>query len=167
MFNISQTGNSLKRETLVHPDDRTLLKTLTEHASVPIRINDTLPEGANALYRPEERDIHIRRGMTADNIFRALSQELAHAETDKGDGSYFRADYAFHAYCASYILCKQYDVDTSCYRFDNAPDMLEGLTPQAIRAELSVMREAAAEISGRMNRTLNPQRQHNRREATR
>lgn len=167
MFDISQTGNSRKWETPAYPDERTCLKALVEHAPVPIRISDTLPEGTNALYQPDLREIQVRRGMGADDIFRALSQELAHAEMDKGDGSYRRADQAFQAYCASYMLCKKYGVDTDGYRFDRASDMLEGLNPQEIRAELSVMREAAGEISGRMNRMLNQERQQKRQEPAR
>lgn len=159
MFDISQTGNSCKRETPTYPDDRTRIKALMDHAPVPIRISDALPEGTNALYRPEAREIQIRKGMDAGNIFRALSQELAHAEMDKGDGSYRRSDHTFHAYCVSYMLCKQYGVNTNGYRFDRAPQMLEGMDPQEIRAELSVIREAAVEISGRMNRMLSQQQQ--------
>lgn len=166
MFDISQTGNR-KQETPSYPDDRTRIKALTDHAPVPIRISDDLPEGANALYRPEAREIQIRRGMDAGNIFRALSQELAHAEMDRGDGSYRRSDYTFHAYCVSYMLCKQYGVDTNGYRFDRAPQMLEGMDAQEIRAELSVIREAAGEISGRMNRMLAQQRQQKRQEPER
>ena len=164
MFDISQTGNSRKRETPTYPDDRTRIKALMDHAPVPIRISDALPDGTNALYRPEAREIQIGRGMDAGSIFRALSQELAHAEMDKGDGSYRRSDHTFHAYCVSYMLCKQYGVDTNGYRFDRAPQMLEGMEPQEVRAELSVIREAAVEISGRMNRMLSQQRQQIRQE---
>jgi len=167
MFDISQTGNSRKRETPTYPDDRTRIKALMDHTPVPIRISDALPDGTNALYRPETREIQIRRGMDAGNIFRALSQELAHAEMDKGDGSYNRSDHAFHAYCVSYMLCKQYGVDTNGYRFDRAPQMLEGMDPQEVRAELSVIRETTVEISGRMNRMLSQQRQQKQQEPER
>lgn len=166
MFDISQTG-ARKRETPTYPDDRIRINALMDHAPVPIRISNTLPEGANALYQPETREIHIRKGMDAGNIFRSLSQELAHAEMDKGDGSYGRSNYVFHAYCVSYMLCKQYGVDTNGYSFDRAPKMLEGLESQDIRNELSVMREAASEISGRMNRMLTEQRQQKRQEIER
>jgi hypothetical protein len=166
MFDISQTG-ARKRETPTYPDDRTRIKALMDHAPVPIRISDTLPEGTNALYQPEVREIHIRKGMDASSIFRALSQELAHAQMDKGDGSYSRSNYVFHAYCVSYMLCKQYGVDTNGYRFDRAPQMLEGLESQDIRNELSVIRETAGEISGRMNRMLAEQRQQKRQEIER
>lgn len=167
MFDITQTGNGRKRETPSYPDDRTCIKALTTHSPVPIRISDSLPEGANALYQPEARDILIRKGMDAGDIFRALSQELAHAEMDTGDGSYSRSDHAFHAYCTSYMLCKQYGVNTDGYRFDRAPEMLEGMDTQEIRAELSVIRDADCELSGRMNRVLAQQRQQKRQEPER
>ena len=45
--------------------------------------------------------------------------------------------------------------------------MLETLEPQEIRAELTVIKEAAGEISGRMNRMLNQERQQKRQEPER
>lgn len=158
MFDISQTGNR-KRETFAYPDDRTRIKALMDHAPVPIRISDTLPEGINAQYQAEAREIQIRRGMNSDNIFRSLSQELAHAEMDKGNGSYSRSNHIFHAYSVSYMLCKQYGVDTNGYRFDSAPQMLEGMEVQEIRNELSIIRDVAGEISTRMKRMLEQLRQ--------
>lgn len=159
MFDISQTGNNRKRETPTYHDDRTRIIALMDHSPAPIRISDSLPEGTNAMYQTEAREIQIRKGMDASNIFRALSQELAHAEMDKGDGSYNRSAHTFHAYCVSYMLCKQYGVDTSGYRFDRAPQVLEGMDAQEIRAKLSVIREVDGEISSRMNRMLVQQRQ--------
>lgn len=168
MFDITQTGNSRKRETPSYPDERTRLKALMDHAPVPIRISETLPSGVNALYQPDKREIQVRRGMDAGSIFRALSQELAHAEMDKGDGSYNRTEHGFHAYCASYMLCKQYGVETGgFYHFEGAPQELSALEPQEIRAELSVIREASGEISGRMNRMLNQLWQQKRQEPER
>ncbi len=168
MFDITQTGNSRKRETTVYPDERTRIKALLAHAPVPVRISDTLPSGVNALYQPDTREIQIRRGLEANHIFRALAQELAQAEMDQGDGSYNRSEQGFRAYCASYMLCKQYGVETNgFYHFEGVPQRLETLEPQEIRAELTVIKEAAGEISGRMNRTLNQQRQQKRQEPER
>jgi len=168
MFDISQTGNSRKRETPVYPDERTRIKALLAHAPVPVRISDALPSGVNALYQADTREIQIRRGLDANHIFRALAQELAQAEMDQGDGSYNRSEQGFRAYCASYMLCKQYGVETDgFYHFEGVPQMLETLEPQEIRAELSVIREAANEISGRMNRMLNQERQQKRQEPER
>lgn len=167
MFDIAQIGNSSKRETPTYPDDRTLIKALMDHAPVPIHISDVLSEGTNSIYQPASREILIRRGMDAGDIFHTLSQELAHAELDTGNGSYDRSKHGFHAYCVSYMLCKQYGVDTNGYSFNRTPEMLAGMNPQEIRAELSVMKEAVDEISGRMNRMLLQQRQQKRQEPER
>ena len=167
VFDVSQTGNARRRETRPYPDDRTRLRALMDHAPVAVRINDELLEGINAAYLPEQREIQIRRGMDAADIFRCLSQELAQAEMDKGDKPYDRSEHAFHAYCASYMLCKQFGVDTSGYRFDSAPEMFADKEPQEIRTELSTMRDAAEEISGRMNRMLAQQREQKRQEPER
>jgi hypothetical protein len=166
MFDISQTGTK-NHETPIYPDDRTRIKALMENAPVPIRIGDNLPEGINALYNPNTREIQIRKGMDAANIFRSLSQELAHAEMDVGDSSYSRADHLFHAYCVSYMLCKQYGVDVNGYKFDRAPKMFEGMDTQKIRAELSNIREPASEIIGRMNKMLAQQKEQKRQEPER
>jgi hypothetical protein len=66
------------------------------------------------------------------------------------------------------MLCRQYGVETGgFYHFEGAPQELSALEPQEIRAELSVIKEAAGEISGRMNRLLNQQRQQKRQEPER
>jgi len=168
MFDISQTGGSRKRATSAYPDERTRLKALIDHAPVRIEASDTLPEGVDAKYRPDERDIQIRPGMNAGDIFRALSRELAHAEMDRGDGSYDRAMYEFHAECVSYMLCRKYGVETEGhYSFDDVPEKLSGIEPKEIRTELSAIKEAMSEISGRMNRMLAKQHQQNNQEPER
>ena len=167
VFDISQTGNAHIRETQPYPDARTRLRALMDHAPVSVHINDELPEGTSAMYLSEQREIQIRRGMDAADIFRCLSQEMAHAEMDKGDQPYDRSAHAFHAYCASYLLCKQFGVDTSGYRFDGAQQVFDGMEPQEIRAELSTFRDAAEEISGRMSKMLAQQREQKRQEPER
>jgi hypothetical protein len=53
------------------------------------------------------------------------------------------------------------------YHFDGAPQMLSGMEPQRIRAELSVIKETTGEISGRMNRMLTQQREQKQKETER
>lgn len=166
MFDISQTG-AQKQETPTYPDERSRIKALMAHAPVPIRINNMLPEGVDAIYIPEEREIHIRKGMNADDIFHSLSQELAHSEMDKGDGSYSRSNYDFHAYCVSYMLCKQYGVNVQSFRFDESPHILQSMNSQEVRSELSIIRETATEISSRMSRMLAQERDQKRQEPER
>lgn len=168
VFDISQTGGSSSRKVLAYPDDRVRIKSLMDHAPVAVRISETLPDGVNALYQPDTREIHARRGMSAGDIFRSLAQEMAHAEMDKGDGNYNRSEHGFKAYCVSYMLCKQYGVETDgYYHFEGAPQILSGMEPQQIRAELTDIKETAGEISSRMNRMLAQQREQKQKDAER
>lgn len=168
VFDVSQTGGTRRRETPAYPDDRARIKALMDHAPVAVRISETLPDGVNALYEPDKREIQVRRGMSPGDIFRALAQEMAHAELDKGEGGYSRDEHGFQAYCASYMLCKQYGVDTNGYfHFEGAPQVLSAMEPQQIRTELTDIKEAADGISGRMNRMLAQQREQKQKEAER
>ena len=67
-----------------------------------------MPEGKGALFVPEEHCIYVRKGMDAQSIFLSLSPELALAGFADGNKMYDRDAEAFHAYCASYMLCKKY-----------------------------------------------------------
>lgn len=167
MFDIAQTTANPKREQPTYPDDRMRIKALMDRTPVPIAIGDALPPETHALYQPDMRNIIIRRALVAGDIFRALAQELAHAELDRGDSRYSRSDFTFHAYCASYMLCKQFGVDTSSFRFHRVPEKLKDLELQQIRAELTVMKDTAHDMARRMNRMLAQQRQQQRPEPAR
>ena len=74
-------------------DERLLLKAIIHNAPCPIEISQKLPENINAVYRPDDKKIYVRSGLEAGDIFRGISQELAHAHLD--DGAYKRSDHAF------------------------------------------------------------------------
>ena len=63
----------------------------------------------------------------------------------------------FSAYCASYLLCKKYGVDTRPFSFDSAPGVFDGMDAQKIKGELAQIRNVAEDISGRMARQLEAQ----------
>ena len=134
---------------------------------------DQMPEGKGAIFEPEENCIYVRKGMNAQEIFRSVTPELVFAAYANGDKGYDRGEDAFHAYCASYLLCKKYGVDTKGFDFSHAPEFFEGMEPQEVRGELSKVRDAAGDISSRMAKVLElnrnqrqqPQAQHDREEA--
>ncbi|MBE9918321.1 hypothetical protein G8C92_30450 [Paenibacillus donghaensis] len=113
----------------------------------------------HALYQPDTRNIVIRRGPGADDIFRALAQEMAYAEIDRGHNNYSLSDSNFQAYCSAYMLCKKFGVETTSFRFGRVSERLKDMEPQQIRTVLTVMKDAAHDISRRMHRMLAQQRQ--------
>ena len=101
VFDISQTTAKVKDRPAMKQDERLLLKAIIHNAPCPIEISQKLPENINAVYRPDDKKIYVRPGLEAGDIFRGISQELAHAHLD--DGAYKRSDHAFTAYCVSYL----------------------------------------------------------------
>lgn len=159
LFDISQTNAKQSPTPSVAHDERLLIKALINNAPCRITISDDLPDDVGAVYRPENRAILVRQGMNAADIFRSLSQELAHAHMDKG--KYNRSDGAFTAYCVSYMLCKRSGVDVGSFSFDRLPSELSNMETQGIRNELSKIRDVANEISSDMARVLEPQQRSN------
>lgn len=178
VYDISQVSISDKiQKPQTEITDAQLVRAVVNNPPVTIVAAepDQMPEDKGALFEPEESCIYVRKGMSAQEIFRSVTPELALAGFADGDKNYDRNEDAFHAYCASYMLCKKYGVDTQGFDFAHAPEFFEGMEPQEVRGELSKVRDAANNISSRMakvleqNRSQNqrqqPQTQHNREEA--
>lgn len=158
MFDIAQVIGE-KPESLAPLDERTRIKSLMDRSPVPIVVGDALPAEIHALYQPDVPNIVIRRGLTADDIFRSLALELAHAEMDRGNPGYSRSDYQFNANCVAYILSKQFGVETTAFRFERVIERLKSLEPKQIREELTAIRETAYNMTLRMYPKLGQLRQ--------
>ena len=164
VFDVSQTSAEPQPEAPA-PDTRTLMKALAATAGTRIEITDNIPEGRNAVYNPETRAVCIRSGVEGNALFAELTRELAQASLCK-DGSTPR-DNALAAYCASYMLCKKYGMDTRGFGFDRAPASLSGKDAKSVRAELGKARSAAEGIVYQMDKTLNPQQRSDRKQDAR
>ena len=159
VYDISQTTGRNQAQPQVSVDDRLLLKALISRAPVPIQVVDTLPEGRGAVFNQEQGAIQVRRGMDAADIFRSVSLELCHVDLEMQTSGYSRSEDSYKAYCASYLLCKKYGVDTRGYDLSGIKDVLAGREPQEIAGELSDIKETANAISTRMYRVLEQSRQ--------
>lgn len=159
VYDVSQTNSRDKTQPVVMPDDRLLLKALIHRPPVPMQTVDELPNQMGAYYDHEQQILFVRRGMETQDFFRSVSKELAYAEIARMDADYSRETAAFAAYSASYILCKEHGVDVSSYTFSRLPEKLRHGDAQSIRESLTVIRDAAANISARMSRALEQNRQ--------
>ena len=158
VYDISQTTSRVKAQQPVSYDERALLNALIYKRPVPIQSVDELPDDMGALYDHEQKAIFVCRGMNASDLFCEVSKALAHAQLalTTEDYSYESAD--FKAHCVSYILCKEFGIETGNYDFSAAdfdvPATMRDADPQTIRAELSEIRDTAYDISARMARSL-------------
>lgn len=156
VFDISQTNARNKAAPTVQPDERKLIRALIHKAPVAIETVENIEGGVGAFYDHDRDAILVRKGMSAPNIFRSVSKELAHAELAGGKEGYERGREAFTAYCVSYLLCRQHGIDVSGYDFSQLPLEVRPDDPQGIRAILTEIRDTAEQISMRMQRVLSP-----------
>ena len=167
VYDISQTTFRARAQSPVPYDQRALLNALIYRRLVPVQSVDKLPKEAGALYDHKQKVVFVRRGMAATELFCELSRALAHAELATLDESYSNKDIDFKARCVSYILGKKFGVDVSGYNFSDIPNSLCKADPHIIRAELSDVRDIAANLSGRMERSLEQNKESRNKEKER
>jgi hypothetical protein len=157
VFDISQT-TARREQQRERPNARQVIRALMQASPVTVNITEGLPPDIGAHYDPNNGVINIRKGMSAQDIVHALSQEIAHAEMDGQDGKYDRGSAAFTAYCASYVISQKTGFDVSQFNFDRLPESYSGMEPQAGRSELTRIRNVSADILENMNAKLEQQR---------
>ena len=158
VYDISQTTARMRNLPPVSHDARALLGALIYKKPVPIQSVDELPNDMGALYDHEQKAIFVCRGMGASDLFYEVSKALAHAELAMTSEHYSYSAADFKTHCVSYILCKEFGIETGNLSFSPAdfdiPKALGEADPQEIRAELSEIRDTAYDISARMARAL-------------
>ena len=166
LYDISQTTMSDTTIQKSEYEEHDLIRALV--STPPVNIvaaePEQMPDEKGAFFKPEEGCIYVRKGMSAQEIFKSLVPELVFAGYADGNPHYDKNEDAFHVSCASYMLCKKYGMDTSRYNFLHAPEFFENMEPQEVRGELSKARDAANAISGRMTRVLEQDKNLNQRQ---
>ena len=172
LYDMAQTSMKEKIRPQPETDGRILVRALVSRPPADIAAvdPDRLPADKGALFVPAERRIYVRKGMDVPEIFASLTPELILAGFADGDRDYDRNADTFHAYCASYMVCRRYGLDSSRFDFTHAPEFFEGMAPQEVRSELSRVRDAANAIFSRMDRVMTQERTadreaHNRKDA--
>ena len=166
LYDISQTTMSDTTIQKSEYEEHDLIRALV--STPPVNIvaaePEQMPDEKGAFFKPEEGCIYVRKGMSAQEIFKSLVPELVFAGYADGNPHYDKNEDAFHVSCASYMLCKKYGMDTSRYNFLHAPEFFENMEPQEVRGELSKARDAANAISGRMAKVLEQDKNLNQRQ---
>lgn len=158
LYDISQTTAKDTVTPSVTLDDRLLLKVLISKSPVTITVTDELPGGRGAMMDTEKQTIMVKRGMSAPDIFKCVSVELANVDLEFQNPAYIRESEGNKAYLASYILCKKYEVEAGDYNLDGVKQVFKDKEPQDITADLNEIKETAKAIDRRMTRALEQNR---------
>lgn len=156
VYDISQTTAQGQEQPKVALDERLLLKALIYKSPAAIHVVEQLPGGRRgALYQPEQNSIFVEKGMDAADIFRCVSQELAKAQLMAVNPEQTPAECGNKAFCASYMLCKKYGIDTrDSYDCSKLGGIFAGKEVDVIKADLRDMENAMDSINSRMAKVL-------------
>ena len=158
IYDVSQVDTRRMKPAAPPPkhDERQLLKALVHKAPVSIVSVETMPdhllEGIGAFFDSRENVIMVQKGMMFTDIFQSVAQELASENLYSSPNE--QADRHFSAYCASYLLCIKYGIDTQGFDFSEAPEVFSDMDSQTIKGELQQICDAVGNISLRMEKQL-------------
>ena len=142
VFDISQTYGKPVRER-TDPPIKSALKAITTNVPVPVKLSEGISQSVAAMYSEKDNAIYVARGIEGNELFFALSRELARAHSG--------AD-TFVCDCAANIACLRYGVPAKYC--DRIPDEIASLETREKRSALNIVREAACEITERVDRNL-------------
>lgn len=149
VYDISQIQTRYRTRSLRF-DNKILLKILLNSSISKVKVVDEIPDSnRQALYNEKADLLYIVRGAEAPQIFYEVTHELAKQEI--GESSSLDV---FKNYCASYMICKKYNIDVSNYNFDKGIEQLQGMDGREIKEELEPMRDALEEIEKRMSNRI-------------
>ena len=155
VFDISQTyGKPIRERTA--PPIKTALKAITTNVPVPVKLSEGISQSVGAMYSEKDNTVYVARGVEGNELFFALSRELARAHSG--------AD-TFVCDCAANVACLRYGVPAKYC--DRIPDEIAALESREKRSALNIVRDAACEIAERVDRNLFAERQQSRNDPVR
>lgn len=161
VYDISQSKNPhIKEKSIVSIND--LITALANSSPVAFKsiTPEQMPQGYAVLYDKNSNHIYLRTGLDdATKVFQLTTMEIAHALLARDNPSYNRNESHLTAYAASYMLCKQYGINTEDFTFEVSPQSIDR-EPQDIKKELSKIKNIANNISNSMEINLSKNRTH-------
>lgn len=155
VFDISQTYGKPVRERTA-PPIKTALKAITTNVPVPVKLSEGISQSVGAMYSEKDNTVYVARGVEGNELFFALSRELARAHSGAN---------TFVCDCAANVACLRYGVPAKYC--DRIPDEIAALESREKRSALNIVRDAACEIAERVDRNLFAERQQSRNDPVR
>ena len=159
-FDVGQTHLSPQPVPVDWADPMDILNAIIKTGAFRAQYDENLPDGADAVYIPELREVHVR-DLDGQQMCRALLTEFCHFQqaADLGAGYQRNADTSFVALCGGYVLARRFGVEDGQARFQK--EMFPPLTagnPQErvgmVKNYLSKIIHTAGEVSREVQRGI-------------
>ena len=159
-FDVGQTHLSPQPVPVDWADPMDILNAIIKTGAFRAQYDENLPDGADAVYIPELREVHVR-DLDGQQMCRALLTEFCHFQQAAGLGAGYQrnADTSFVALCGGYVLARRFAVEDGQARFQK--EMFPPLTagnPQErvgmVKNYLSKIIHTAGEVSREVQRGI-------------
>ncbi len=159
-FDVGQTHLSPQPVPVDWADPMDILSAIIKTGAFRAQYDENLPDGADAVYIPELREVHVR-DLDGQQMCRALLTEFCHFQqaADLGAGYQRNADTSFVALCGGYVLARRFAVEDGQARFQK--EMFPPLTagnPQErvgmVKNYLSKIIHTAGEVGRELQRGI-------------
>jgi hypothetical protein len=157
VFDVTQTHGRVRAPQPAQYVDRILISSLMEAGGKEIQTVEPTAGASKALFDPKTNIITIEKGLGINEGFAALAREVAQVEFSETAEDYNHKDFTFHADATAYIITKRAGLATDGIEL-KIPEGLADKEPKEIRAELNRVHEAANEVFGRMEPSLEIER---------
>lgn len=157
VFDISDTNAYYKAPPMY--DGRAIVTALKLRCPAdigPANDPNAFREDIAASFDPMENkiDFVVRESTTQNDILQALMSEVSHAVMAQGNPNYDKQENGCRAYCAGYMLCKQYGINTDNYDLSLPQKHFENFDTSKVKEELKVVRDTSKEVSDLMYKYL-------------
>lgn len=135
VYDVKDTSLKLWQNQLAGLTKEQYLMVLIKSSPVEIKIVSELPENRIALYDYDMNMISARSS-DSEQLFVALSKEIAHAVRHQLSPRSNYKDNNFYAYCTSYMMCQRFGFSTNTFHFDKVPELFKDLETKEIKDNL-------------------------------
>ena len=113
-FDISQTTARSQPEEITWAEPIEIVRAIAKTGANWVKYDPEIPDGVDAAYVPDLREVRVRRGQGAEQMCVSLFREFCHFEQHKSMGkTYERSpETNFVAYCGGYVLARRFGVST-------------------------------------------------------
>lgn len=129
-FDISQTTARSQPEEISWAEPVDIVKAIAKAGPFWVRYDPDIPDGVDATYIPDLREVRVRHGQTAEEMCFPLLTEFCHYEQHRLMGkSYERnPETNFVAYCGGYVLARRFGVsaEKSTFQREVFPEIASG-----------------------------------------
>ena len=161
VFDITQTHGKAGPPAMTlrdnTPEMDAALRRLLDSAGVPAVTNDAMYQ--DAFYDPKTQSIVVSTRLNDSKTFAALAREIVHAGIhDHGRYPYYsREGCAMDAECVSYMLCRNFGVDTPQPNVSGVRQAFDGMEAQDRRSVVDSLQKYFRKLRRDIQREISPQ----------